>query len=114
MAWVVATAVAGKRLRSRKMLLALIAIGQPPLMRSHFRLLQILVEPRHCLIKTIGLIFRFHKHVTFTRINDKSGRDAEGLEGVPEFVGLRRGTFRVAFADNDQCRGFYPLDKLNR
>ena len=31
-------------------------------MRSHFRLLQILIEPRHCLIETIGLAFRFHKH----------------------------------------------------
>ena len=31
---------------------------------------------------------------------------------MPEFVGLRRGTFRVALADNDKRRGLYLL--INR
>ena len=60
--------------------------------------LQILIEPRHGLIETIDLVFRFHEHVTFTGINDEPGWDTEGLKSVPEFVGLRGGALRVAFA----------------
>ena len=79
-----------------------------------FRCLQIFIKPRHRLIEAVDLVFRLHEHVTFAGINNKPGRHSERLERVPEFVGLRGGTFGIVLTDDDQGWRFHLLNELNR
>src|SRR5512133_262289 len=51
--------------------------------------------------------------MTFAGINDQLCRHTERLQSMPEFVGLRRGAFRVVLTHNDQGRCLYVLNKTN-
>jgi len=44
-------------------------------------------------------LLRIGEDVAFALVDDELGFDAEGFEGVPEFVGLRGGNFAIAVAD---------------
>ena len=57
------------------------------------------VEPSQCALDYITAVFRAREHVAFVFVDYELGFDAEGFEGVPEFVGLRGGDFAVAVAD---------------
>src|SRR5436190_607922 len=74
---------------------------------------QIFVEPRDGLLQSAGLVLRFDEEMAFARINNELCRHAERFQRVPEFVRLRRGTFRVTLTDNNQCRRLHVLDEAN-
>src|SRR5438046_10306129 len=74
---------------------------------------QVFVEPRDGLLQSAGLVLRFDEEMAFARINNELCRHAERFQRVPEFVRLRRGTFRVALTDDDKGGGLYVLDEVN-
>ena len=47
---------------------------------------QVLVEPCHRLIHSIGLVFRFDKEMAFTGINDESGWYTQCPQRMPKFI----------------------------
>ena len=57
------------------------------------------VEPREGALDDVALVLGVGEKVAFVLVDDELGFDPEGLEGVPEFVGLRRGALAVAIAD---------------
>src|SRR2546430_8279176 len=52
--------------------------------------------------------------MAFAGINDQLCRNTKRLQGVPEFVGLRRRTFRIALTDYHQGGGLHILNEVNR
>src|SRR5713226_6791129 len=69
------------------------------------------VEPGDGAADTVALVSGADEHVAFVFVDDQLGFDAESFEGVPEFVGLRRGAFAVAVADDDERGRFHVLDE---
>src|SRR5438552_7165132 len=55
-----------------------------------------------------------YEHMPFVFVNDELGFDAESFQCVPEFVRLRRRTFAIAVADDDQSWRFCVLYKSYR
>src|SRR5262249_30240978 len=76
-------------------------------------LLQVFFEPGDSLIQSIGLALWLDKEMAFGRVNDQLRGHAQGPERVPEFVGLRRWTFRIALANDDQRRRLHVLNETN-
>jgi len=57
------------------------------------------VEPGQGAFDYIAAMLGISKHVAFVFVDYELSFDAEGFEGVPEFVGLGGGDFAVAVAD---------------
>src|SRR2546427_8697353 len=77
-------------------------------------LLQVFVEPGDRLVHPVGLVFGFHEEVAFAGIDDELGRHLERSQCVPEFVGLRRRTFRIVLTNNHERWSLHVLDEMNR
>jgi hypothetical protein len=69
------------------------------------------VKPGDGAACAVALVLRLHEHVAFVFVEDELGFNAESFEAVPEFVGLRRGAFAVAVADDHQGWRFHVLDE---
>src|ERR1700726_736310 len=78
------------------------------------RLLKMGVEPGYAAADAVAAMFGLHEHVAFVFVNYQLRFYAESLEGVPEFVGLRRRAFAVAVADDHQRGGFSLLYECYR
>jgi len=71
------------------------------------------VEPVDGADDAVAVVLGLDEHVAFVVVDDELGFDAEGFEGVPEFVGLRGGTFGVAIADEDEGGSFGFPDEID-
>src|ERR1700736_4491248 len=74
-------------------------------------LLEVGVEPREGAGDDVALVFGIGEEVAFALVDYELRFDAEGLERMPEFVGLRGGDFAIAVADQNQRGRFYPFDE---
>jgi len=72
------------------------------------------VEPRYRAGNAIALVGWLGEFVAFVFVDDQGSFDAKCLEGVPEFVGLRRRAFAVTVAYQDQRGRFGFLDVGDR
>src|SRR5436305_9832490 len=77
-------------------------------------LLQMAVEPPHQPPRYVPLMFLLCDAVAFVWVDDELRFDADSLQRVPELEGLWRGTFAVAFTDQDEGRGLRVLDECDR
>src|SRR4029077_4685328 len=69
------------------------------------------VKPRDGAADAVPLVLGLHEHVAFVLVDHELGFDAESFQRVPEFVGLRCGTFAVAVANYDQGGRFHVFDE---
>jgi len=74
---------------------------------------QVGVEPGQGADDDVALVLGIGEEVAFVLINHELGLDAERLERVPEFVGLRGGNFAIAIADQNQRGRFHFLDEID-
>src|SRR5580700_495472 len=78
------------------------------------RSFQMRFEPGQGAFDYVAAVFGAGEHVAFVFVDYELGFDAEGFEGVPEFVGLRGGDFAIAVADEDERGRFDFLDEIDR
>src|SRR6266404_2363621 len=71
----------------------------PIIFQTGSLLAEVRVEPGQGAGNDVALVLGVGEEVAFALIDHELGFDAEGLEGVPEFVGLRGGNFAIAVAD---------------
>ena len=69
------------------------------------------IEPSDGTAGAVALVGGLGEVVAFVFVDDELGFDAESFERVPEFVGLRRGAFAVAVADDDERGRFDFFDE---
>src|SRR5216684_6665239 len=77
-------------------------------------LLEMRVEPSQGAGDDVALVLGIGEEVAFALVDYELGFDAEGLECVPEFVGLRGGDFAIAVPDQDKRGSFGFLDEIDR
>ena len=75
-----------------------------------WRWTEVLVKPGERAAQDVHPICLLPEGMAFARIDDEFGGHAFGFQRVPEFEGLRGGTFAVAFADNHESWSFHLLD----
>src|SRR5262249_51187717 len=73
-----------------------------------------LVEPGRYALNHVTLMARMDETVALMLIHHQLGLHAQRLERMPEFVRLRRGTFTVTVANEDQRGRLGFFDKSNR
>jgi len=66
------------------------------------------VEPRQGAGDNVALVLGIGKEVALVFVNHELRLDAERLQGMPEFVGLRGGNLAVAIADEGLTSGSSP------
>src|ERR1700740_797787 len=69
------------------------------------------VKPGDDTADAVALVLGIREVVAFVFVDDELGFHAESLQGMPEFVGLRRRAFAVAVADDHQRGRLYVFDK---
>src|SRR5205807_3131642 len=74
--------------------IGLYQIKAPPLCQT--ALFQVLIKPLPGTLDHVFLVFGAGKYVAFVLINYELSLHAQGLQGVPEFIRLGRGTLAVA------------------
>src|ERR1700720_1333994 len=72
------------------------------------------VEPGQGACDDVALVLGIGEEVAFAFVDYELGFDAEGLEGVPELIGLWGWDFAIAVADQDQRGRLGFLDEIDR
>src|SRR5579863_2628318 len=80
----------------------------------YFGCRHIVAKPRYRALHQVPDMIRIVKAVAFAGIDDELGLHSQSLQGMPEFVALRRGTFGVAVSHDNQRGRFDVLNEVNR
>src|SRR6185436_3241852 len=75
---------------------------------------EVLVEPGHGAADEVLAVVGLPDRVPFAGIDHELRRDSQGLQGVPELVGLRDRTLDVPLSHQDERRGLDLLDERDR
>src|SRR5260221_5198264 len=74
---------------------------------------QIFVEPIQCALHGIRAVRRIAQTVALARIDHDGGRNVQGFQRVPKFLGLRGRTLDVAFSHVLECGGLDVANEID-